>query len=120
MPHECADGSIVQGTLLVQTTRDFKSPDTEDQDPTARLQFQAVCPDGSSFTWGAPTAPATITSTANLKRVTASGSAVARDSLGGTHQESFEVVWTGNGRLQTTVNGPGSKRKQRAGPRPDR
>ena len=114
VPHECADGSIVQGTLLVQTTRDFESPDTEDQDPTARVQFQAVCADGTSFSWAAPTAPATITGTANLKSVTAVGSAVARDNLGGTHQVSFDVAWTGSGPLETTVNGPGSKRKERA------
>jgi hypothetical protein len=54
VPHQCADGSIVQATLLVQPTRDFESPDTEDPDPTARLQFLAVCPDGTSFSWGLP------------------------------------------------------------------
>jgi hypothetical protein len=114
VPHECADGSTVQGTLLVLSTRDFESPDTEDPDPTARVQFLAVCPDGASFSWAAPTAPATITSTENLKSVTAAGSAIARDNLGGTHQVSFEVAWTGTGPLETTVNGPGSKRQQRA------
>ena len=31
------------------------------------------------------------------RRVSASGSAVARDNLGGTHQVSFDVVWTGSG-----------------------
>lgn len=113
VPHECADGSTVQGTLLVQSTRDFESPDTEDADPTARVQFQAVCPDGTSFSWAAPTAPATITSDENLKSVTASGSGVARDILGGIHQVSFDVTWTGVGPLETTVNGPGSKRQQR-------
>jgi len=113
VPHECADGSTVQGTLLVLSTRDFESPDTEDPDPTARVQFLAVCPDGRSFSWAAPAAPATITSTENLKSVTAAGSAVARDNLGGTHQVSFDVAWTGVGPLQTTVNGPGSKRQQR-------
>ena len=114
VPHECADGSTVQGTLLVLSTRDFESPDTEDPDPTARVQFLAVCPDGASFSWAAPTAPATITSTENLKSVTAAGSAIARDNLGGTHEVSFEVAWTGTGPLETTVNGPGSKRQQRA------
>ena len=114
VPHECADGSTVQGTLLVLSTRDFESPDTEDPDPTARVQFLAVCPDGRSFSWAAPTAPATITSTDNLKSVTAAGSGIARDNLGGTHQVSFDVAWTGVGPLQTTVNGPGSKRQQRA------
>jgi len=113
VPHECADGSTVQGTLLVLSTRDFESPDTEDPDPTARVQFQAVCPDGTSFSWAAPTAPATITSSDNLKSVTAVGSGTARDNLGGTHQVSFDVTWTGVGPLETTVNGPGSKRQQR-------
>ena len=113
VPHECADGTTVQGTLLVLTTRDFESPDTEDPEPTARVQFQAVCPDGSSFSWASPVTPATITSTENLKSVTASGSGIARDNLGGTHQVSFDVTWTGVGPLETTVNGPGSKRQQR-------
>ena len=112
MPHECADGSTVQATLLVRSTRDFESPDTEDPDPTARVQFLAVCPDGSSFSW-AGTVPAIITSTENLKSVTASGAGIVRDNLGGTHPVSFDVAWTGVGPLETTVNGPGSKRKQR-------
>jgi hypothetical protein len=113
VPHECADGSTVPGTLLVQSTRDFESPETEDSDPTARVQFLAVCPDGISFSWGAPTVPATITSTENLKSVIATGSGIARDNLGGTHQVSFDVAWTGVGPLETTVNGPGSKRVER-------
>ena len=112
VPHECPDGSIVQGTLLVLTTRDFESPDTEDADPTARLQFQAVCPGGSSFSWGG-IIPATITSTENLKSVTASGSGIVRDNLGGTHVVSFDVTWTGVGPVETTVNTAGSKRQQR-------
>ena len=112
VPHECADGSMVQGTLLVQSTRDFESPDTEDPDPTARVQFLAVCPDGTSFSWGA-VAPATITSTTDLKSVTAAGSALARDNLGATHEVTFDVAWTGVGPLETTVNTAGSKRKER-------
>src|SRR5262245_8428748 len=111
--HTCADGSVVQGTLLVQTTRDFEAPETEDADPTARVQFLAVCPDGCCVGWGAPTAPATIRSQGNLKSVTAVGSGVARDNLGGTHQVSFDVAWTGVGPLETTVNTAGSKRKER-------
>jgi hypothetical protein len=112
VPHECADGSIVQGTLLVLTTRDFESPDTEDATPTARVQFQAVCPDGSSFSW-IGFVPATITSTENLKSVTASGSGIVRNNLGGTHEVSFDVTWTAVGPLETTVNTAGSKRQQR-------
>jgi hypothetical protein len=113
VPYECADGSIVQGTLLVQSTRDFESPDTEDADPTVRVQFLAVCPDGTSFGWAAPNVPATITSTENLKSVTAVGSGTARDNVGNTYPVSFDVTWTAVGPLETTVNGPGSKRQQR-------
>ena len=113
VPHECADGSIVQGTLLVRSTRDFEAPDTEDADPTARVQFLAVCPGGTSFSWAAPTAPATITSEENLKSVHAAGSGIARDNLSGAHQVSFDVTWTGVGPIETTVNTAGSKRKQR-------
>jgi hypothetical protein len=113
VPHTCADGSVVQGTLLVRSTRDFEAPDTEDPEPTVRVQFLAVCPDGTSFSWAAPTAPATITSTENLKSVTAVGSGTARDILGGTHAVTFDVTWTSVGPVETTVNNPGSKRQQR-------
>ena len=113
VPHACADGSIVQATLLVRSTRDFESPETEDSDPTVRVQFLAVCPDGTSFSWAAPAASATITSTANLKSVTASGTGIATDNLGGTHTVAFDVTWTGVGKVETTLNGPGSKRRQR-------
>ena len=113
VPHVCADGSTVPGTLLVRSTRDFESPDTEDLDPTARVQFLAVCPGGISFSWGAPTAPATITSVGNLMSVTATGAGIARDNLGGSHQVTFDVAWTGIGPLETIVNAPGSKTKLR-------
>jgi hypothetical protein len=113
VPHECADGSIVQGTLLVQSTRDFEAPDTEDADPTTRVQFLAVCPDGRSFSWAAPQAPSTITSSENLKSVHTVGSGIARDISGGTHTVSCDVTWTAVGPLMTEVNGPGSKRMQR-------
>ena len=113
VPHTCADGAIVPATLLVRSTRDFNAPDKDDPDPTARVQFLAVCPGGFSFSWAAPVAPAVITSTANLKSVTARGGGTARDNLGGTHQVTFDVAWTGDGPLVATVNTSGSKRKQR-------
>ena len=107
VPHECADGSTVEGTLLVQSTRDFESPDTEDADPTARLQFLAVCPDGTSFSWGAPTVPATITSTANLKSVTRRRKGNAQGHPG----------WDARGLLRRGVDGRGTAGddRQRAG-----
>jgi hypothetical protein len=45
VPYQCASGDIVQGTMLVRGTRDFETPDTDDPNPTARLQFLAICPD---------------------------------------------------------------------------
>jgi hypothetical protein len=112
VPYECADGSIVQGTLLVQSTRDYEAPATEDEDPTTRVQFLAVCPDGTSFSWGG-FLPATITSSDNLKSVHTVGSGTVRDNSGVTHTVSFDVTWTAVGPLTTEVNGPGSKRMQR-------
>ena len=113
VPYQCADGSIVQGTLLVQSTRDFEAPDTEDADPTTRVQFLAVCPDGTSFGW-AGFLPATITSTDNLKSVRAAGRGTVRETASGvTHSVSFDVTWTAVGPLMTEVNGPGSKRVER-------
>lgn len=104
VPHQCADGSTVQATFLVSSTRDFESPETEDADPTVRLQYLAVCPDGRSFSWGAGAIPATITSTENLKSVTASGAGRVRDNLGVFHDVTFDAAWTGVGELQTSVD----------------
>ena len=47
--------------------------------------------------------PATITSTENLKSVTATGSGTVRDNSGGTHQVTFDVTWTAVGPLETSV-----------------
>jgi hypothetical protein len=112
VPYTCADGSVVPGTLLVQSTRDYEAPDTEDANPTTRVQFLAVCPDGTSFGW-AGFLPATITSADNLKSVHTVGSGTVRDNSGGLHTVSFDVTWTAVGPLMTEVNGTGSKRMQR-------
>jgi hypothetical protein len=104
VPHTCPDGSIVDATLLVESTRDFEAPETEDADPTVRVQYLAVCPDGRSFGWRG-FIPATITSTENLKRVTATGSGTVRDDFDRTvtYQVSFDVTWTAVGPLETSV-----------------
>ena len=120
VPHECADGSTVEATLLVETTRDFEAPDTEDADPTARVQYLAVCPDGTSFSWITFGAPATIVSTRNLRSVTATGSGTATDILGQTHEVTFDVTWTAVRPLETTVNGPGSTASNAKRPQPVR
>jgi hypothetical protein len=102
---QCADGSTVQGRLLVRSTYDFESPDTADADPTARVQFLAVCPDGRSFSWGRGAAPVSHTSTENLKSVSVSGGPfTVRDNLGVSHVVSIDVSWTGVGQLETSVN----------------
>jgi hypothetical protein len=102
VPHQCPDGSTVQATLLVRSTRDFEAPDTADADPTVRVQYQAVCPDGSSYSW-AGFIPATITSSGDLTSVTATGTGTVRDNLGVTHLVSFDVTWTADGQLETSV-----------------
>lgn len=97
--HQCSDGSLRAATLLVITTRDFESPETEDADPTARVQYQVVCPDGS-FSW-VRTLPANITSAENLKSVEATGSGTVTDNRGVPHQVSFDVTYTAVGPLET-------------------
>lgn len=104
--HTCADGSVVEATLLVRSTRDFESPDTDDPDPTARVQYNAPCVDGSQVSWGRRNVvSATITSTENLKSVTATGEGLVRDDFNSTlfHPVSFDVTWTAVGPLETTV-----------------
>ncbi len=117
--HQCDDGSIVQARLLVRSTYDFESPDTEDADPTARVQYLAVC-NGQSFNWVRNAGPVSHTSTANLKSVSVSGAFTARDNSGINHAVTIDVSWTGSGALETSVNPTqGSRigtstRKQRA------
>jgi hypothetical protein len=103
VPYECSDGSTVEARLLVRSTRDFEAPETEDADPTARVQFQAVCPDGSSFSW-VGTGPVTIESDRNLKHVAVTGTIRVRDIQGVFHQVSVDVTWTGDGPLESSVD----------------
>jgi hypothetical protein len=93
---------LESGKVICIYPRDFESPDTEDADPTARVQFEAVCPDGSSFSWDG-IIPATITSTENLKSVTASGSGIVRDNLGGTHNVSIDVICNDDGLIEGEI-----------------
>ena len=101
--HECEDGSTVQARLLVQSTYDFESPDTADDEPTARVQYQAVCPDGTSLRWGRSAVPVTYTSTKNLKSVHVAGTTTVTDNSGGSHVVTFDVTWTGHGPVESSV-----------------
>lgn len=118
--HRCSNGSVVQATLLVKPTLDYDTRfETEDSDPTARLQYSAVCPDGS-FSW-VGTVPANITPVSpNLKSFSASGSGTVRDNRRVLHQVTFDASWTGVGPLENSAEAnqrPGnvnvSSRKQR-------
>lgn len=113
--HQCSDGSVVQAQLRVVATRDFASPDTEDADPTARVQYAALCPDGS-FSW-LGFIPVTIVSSENMKSVSVAGSGTVRDNRGVTHDVTIDVTWTGVGSVTTTTkpfNGGVNIRRQRA------
>jgi hypothetical protein len=120
VPHQCSDGSTVQGRLLVESTRFFEPPETEDPNPGVRVQFLASC-SGRSFSWITRGASASITSTQNLKSVIVTGGPyTVLDNLGTSHQVSVDVSWTGFGPLEVSVNPTQafltgtSMRKQRA------
>jgi len=100
--HECDGGTVIEARLLVESTRDFETPETEDADPTVRVQYAGVCPEGS-FNLVGNQIPATITSTENLKSVHAQGEGIVRDALRNPHPVTFDVSWTGSGPLQTSV-----------------
>jgi hypothetical protein len=71
------------------------------------------CPDGS-FSWGFVRAAPTQFDP-NLKNVSVNGTfANVRDNRGGLHTVSVDARWAGTGPIVTTVNGPGSKRKERS------
>ena len=103
VPHQCEDGSTVAARLLVQSTRDYEAPETEDDNPTARAQYQAVCPGGFSFSW-VGTGSVSIESTNNLKSVDVIGTIRVRDNSGVFHQVSMDVGWTGTGPMETSTN----------------
>jgi hypothetical protein len=113
VPFQCADGTTADGRLLVESTRFFEAPAKEDPTPTVRTAFVVVC-SGSTFSWGAGASPVTIESTPDLKSVSVTGTFNVRDNSGVSHVVSVDVDWTGVGPIETTVNSPGSMRRQRA------
>jgi len=65
---------------------------------------------GRGFVQAAPTQFAS-----NLNNVSVSGAFTnVRDNRGVLHTVSVDASWTGRGNVMTTVNGPGSKRKERS------
>src|ERR671925_1161953 len=80
---------------------------------SARWLISFQCPDGT-FSWGF-VQPAPTQFDPDLKNVSVSGTfADVRDNRGGLHTVSVDARWTGTGPIMTTINGPGSKRKERS------
>jgi hypothetical protein len=113
-PFQCTDGSTAaDGRLIVETDNFIEAGTTPDPNPPLRVGFVGQCPDGT-FSWGFVQAAPTQFDSA-LKNVSVSGTfANVRDNRGGLHTVSVDASWTGNGPLKTTVNGPGSKSKERS------
>jgi hypothetical protein len=110
----CPDGSTAQGgRLIVETDNFIEAGTTRDPKPPLRVGFVGQCPDGT-FSWGF-VLPAATQFDPDLKSVSVSGTFLnVRDNRGGLHTVSVDASWTATGPITTTVNGPGSKRKQRS------
>ena len=114
IPFQCPDGSTAaDGRLIVETDNFIEAGTTPDPNPPLRVGFVGLCPDGT-FSWGF-VRPAPTQFASDLKTVSLSGTfANVLDNRGGSHTVSVDASWTGTGPIKTTVNGPGSTRKQRS------
>ena len=113
-PFECPDGSTAPaGRLIVETDNFIESGTPPDPNPPLRVGFTGQCADGT-FSWGFTEAAPTRFDP-DLKNVSVSGTFTGvRDNRDGLHTVSVDARWTGTGRITTTVNTPGSKRKERS------
>jgi hypothetical protein len=111
---QCPDGTTAaDGRLIVETDNFIEAGTPRDPNPPLRVGFVGQCPDGT-FSWGFAQ-PAATQFDAALKNVSVIGAfANVRDNRGGLHAVSVDARWTGTGPTMTTVNGPGSKRKERS------
>ena len=111
---QCPDGSTAaDGRLIVETDNFIDAGTTPDPNPPLRVGFVGQCPDGT-FSWGFVRAAPTQFDP-DLKSVSVSGTfADVRDNRGVLHSVSVDARWTGTGPIMTTVNGPGSMRKERS------
>ena len=114
IPFQCPDGTTApDGRLIVETDNFIEAGTTPDPNPPLRVGFVGLCPDGT-YSWGF-TRPAPTQFDRNLKSVSVSGTFTGvPDNRGATHTVSVDARWTATGPITTTVNGPGSKRKQRS------
>ena len=111
---QCPGGTTASdGRLIVETDNFIEAGTTRDPNPPLRVAFVGQCPDGT-FSWGF-VQPAPTQFDPDLKNVTVSGTFTnVRDNRGGLHTVSVDARWTGTGPMMTTVNGPGSIRKERS------
>jgi hypothetical protein len=111
---QCPNGSTAaDGRLIVETDNFIEAGTTPDPNPPLRVGFGGQCPDGT-FSWGFTRAAPTQFAS-DLKTVSVSGTfANVPDNRGGLHTVSVDAGWTGTGPITTTVNGPGSKRRERS------
>jgi len=113
-PFPCPNGSTAaDGRMIVETDNFIEAGTTPDPNPPLTVGFVGQCPDGT-FSWGF-VQPAPTQFDTDLKNVSVSGTfANVRDNRGGLHTVSVDASWTGTGPIITTVNGPGSKSKERS------
>ena len=111
---QCPDGSTAaDGRLIVETDNFIEAGTTPSPNPPLRVGFVGLCPDGT-FSWGFVRAAPTQLDP-DLKKVSVSGTfANVQDNRGGLHTVSVDASWTGTGPIMTTLNGRGSKRKERS------
>ena len=114
-PFKCPDGSTApDGRLIVETDNFIDEGTTPDPNPPLRVGFTGQCPDGT-FSWGFTQPTPTHFAPNLMKNVTVSGTFTGvQDNRGGTHTVSVDALWNPDGPVRTTVNAPGSKRKERA------
>src|SRR5262245_80551 len=118
IPFQCPDGQTAQdGRMIIETDNFIDAGTTPDPNPPLRVGFTGQCPNPDGFTrtfsWGFVRATPTQFD-GNLKSVSLSGTfAGVRDNGGVLHTVSVDATWTSTGDIVTTVNVPGSKRKQR-------
>ena len=114
-PFECPDGSTApDGRVIVETDNFVEAETTPDPNPPLRVGFTGQCPDGT-YSWGFTQPAPTQFAPSLLRKVEVSGTFTGvLDNRGGTHTVSVHARWNPHGPLSTTLNGPGSKRKERA------
>jgi len=99
--------------MIVETDNFIEAGTDPDPNPPLRVGFVGQCPDGT-FSWGF-VRPAPTTFRNPLRKVKVSGSfADVPDNRGGMHTVSVAARWIGRGPITTTINGPGSRRRERS------